>query len=169
MSGWVRMDEIANNTSPRLFSRKDSYNSNNGWEIEMAKSDASFLIRGAARDNGSDKIGGGKFNPSLKNKWTHMALVFDGASCSVYSNGYELVSGTVTATSDNNLPLSIGCDSDGSEASVRGAFDECRLLDAVASAEWIAAEYATVASATCVTAGDVEEIGGKSGAVIFVR
>ena len=169
MSGWVRMDEIANNTSPRLFSRKDSYNSNNGWEIEMAKSDASFLIRGAARDNGSDKIGGGKFNPSLKNKWTHMALVFDGASCSVYSNGYELVSGTVTATSDNNLPLSIGCDSDGSEASVRGAFDECRLLDAVASAEWIAAEYATVASATFVTAGDVEEIGGKSGAVIFVR
>ncbi|MBQ6136270.1 MAG: DUF2341 domain-containing protein [Kiritimatiellae bacterium] len=170
MSGWVRMYEIANNTSPRLFSRKDSYNSNNGWEIEMAKSDASFLIRGAARDNGSDKIGGGKFNPSLKNKWTHVALVFDGASCSVYSNGYELVSGTVTATSDNNLPLSIGCDSDGSEANMRGAFDECRLLDAVASADWIAAEYATVASDTFVTTGDVEEAGGETpGMMILVR
>lgn len=169
MSGWARMDEIANNTSPRLFSRKDSYNSNNGWEIEMAKSDASFLIRGAARDNGSDKIGGGKFNPSLKNKWTHVALVFDGASCSVYSNGYELVSGTVTATSDNNLPLSIGCDSDGSEANVRGAFDECRLLDAVASADWIAAEYATVASDTFVAAGDIEDVGAEPGMAIFVR
>lgn len=171
MSGWVRMDEIANNTSPRLFSRKDSYNSNNGWEIEMAKSDASFLIRGAARDNGSDKIGGGKFNPSLKNKWTHVALVFDGASCSVYSNGYELVSGTVTAISDNNLPLSIGCDSDGSEANMRGAFDECRLLDAVATADWIAAEYATVTSDAFVVAGAVENVSPQSsdGLIVIVN
>ena len=45
----------------------------------------------------------------------------------------------------------------------------CRAQDAVASADWIAAEYATVASSTFLTAGDVEEIGGKSGAVIFVR
>jgi len=168
MSGWVRMDEIANNTSPRLFSRKDSYNSNNGWEIEMAKSDASFLVRGAARDNGTDKIGGGKFTPSLKNKWTHVALVFDGASCSVYTNGYELVSGAVTATSDNNLPLSIGCDSDGSEANLRGSFDECRLRDDVASADWIAAEFATVASDTFVVAGAVESAQRSDGMMIFV-
>ncbi len=168
MSGCVRMDEIANNTSPRLFSRKDSYNSSNGWEIEMAKSDASFLVRGAARDNGSDKIRGGKFEPSLKNKWTHVALVFDGSSCSVYTNGYELVSGAVTATSDNNLPLSIGCDSDGSEANLRGSFDECRLLDDVASADWIAAEFATVASDTFVVAGAVESAQRSDGMMIFV-
>ncbi len=169
MSGWVRMTAIANNTSPRIFSRKDAYNSNNGWEIEMAKSDASFLVRGAARDNGSDKVGGGKFDPSLKNRWTHVALVYDGSTLTVYDNGVKLVSGAVTATADNGLSLSIGSDSDGSEAHIQGAFDECRLLDAVASADWIAAEYATVASGTFVTAGDVEEIGGKAGVVIFMR
>ena len=85
-------------------------------------------------------------------------------------NGGEVVgNGTVTEATDNQLPLSIGCNSNGNNGHIQGAFDECRLLDAVASADWIAAEYATVASATFVTAGDVEEIGSKPGVVIFVR
>lgn len=168
MSGWVRLDEAVSGQSPRLFSRKDSYSAKNGWEIEMQKaSDAAFAVRGADKDGDGGK---GKFNPSLKGRWTHVAFVFDGQLLKVYQNGTELVgNGSITQASDNNLPLSIGSDSDGSEANVRGAFDECRLLDAVASADWIAAEYATVASDTFVKAGDVEEIGGKSGAVIFVR
>ena len=153
MSGWVRLTEnVANN--PRLFSRKDSYSSNNGWEIEMATaSPASFNVRGAARDKDTCK---GAFSPNLQNRWTHVALVYDGTTCTVYSNGYALVSGTVTPATDNGLPLSIGCDSDGTEANVRGAFDECRLLDAAASADWIAAEYATVADAAFVVAGPAE-------------
>ena len=150
MSGWVRLTEnVANN--PRLFSRKDSYSSNNGWEIEMATaSPASFNVRGAARDKDQCK---GAFSPNLQNRWTHVALVYDGSTCTVFSNGCALVSGTVTPATDNGLPLSIGCDSDGSEANVRGAFDECRLLDAAASADWIAAEYATVADGSFVAAG----------------
>ena len=149
MSGWVRLTEnVANN--PRLFSRKETYNSDNGWEIEMATaSPASFQARGAARDKDQCK---GSFSPNLQNRWTHVALVYDGSTCTVYSNGYELVSGTITPATDNNLPLSIGCDSDGSEANIRGAFDECRLLDAAASADWIAAEYATVADASFLSA-----------------
>ena len=152
MSGWVRLTEnVANN--PRLFSRKDTYNSNNGWEIEMATaSPAGFQARGAARDQNTCA---GSFSPNLQIRWTHVAFVYDGSICTVYSNGYELVSGTVTPATDNNLPLSIGCDSDGSEQNIRGAFDECRLLDAVASADWIAAEYATVADPSFLTAGPV--------------
>ena len=44
-----------------------------------------------------------------------------------------------------------------------------RAQDAVASADWIAAEYATVASDTFVTAGDIEDVGAKLGMAIFVR
>ncbi|MCR5750786.1 MAG: DUF2341 domain-containing protein [Kiritimatiellae bacterium] len=138
VSGWVRLTEnVANN--PRLFSRKDSYSSNNGWEVEMATaSPAGFNVRGAARDKDQCK---GQFSPNLQNRWTHVAFVYDGTTCSVYSNGCLLVSGSVTAATDNGLPLAIGCDSDGSEANIRGAFDECRLLDAVASADWVLAEF----------------------------
>ena len=167
MSGWVRLTEnVANN--PRLFSRKDSYSSNNGWEIEMATaSPASFNVRGAARDSGTCK---GAFSPNLQNRWTHVALVYDGSTCTVYSNGFALVSGTVTPATDNGLPLSIGCDSDGSEANMRGAFDECRLLDAAASADWIAAEYATVADASFVAAGSATGVGPDGGSRLdFLR
>ena len=162
MSGWVRLTEnVANN--PRLFSRKEGYKETNGWEIEMATaSAANFNVRGAAQDK---SMCGGSFSPDLRDRWTHVALVYDGSTCTVYSNGYALVSGTVTPATDNGLPLSIGCDSDGSEANVRGAFDECRLRDAVASADWIAAEYETVASDTFVTASEVVSAAPVLGAV----
>lgn len=170
MSGWVRMTEAVGGESPRLFSRKAAYNSNNGWEIEMVKaSDNRFSVRGAARDNNSNPCQG-NFSPSLKGRWTHVALVYDASTCTVFSNGYQIATGTVTPATDNGLPLSFGSDSDGSEASIRGAYDECRLLDAVASADWIAAEYATVASDTFVVAGSVADVGGgKPGVVIVVR
>lgn len=152
VSGWVRLTENVAN-SPRLFSRKEGYKDANGWEIEMATaSPANFNVRGANQDKNAL---GGSFNPSLRDRWTHVAFVYDESSCAVYSNGYALVSGTITAATDNGLPLSIGCDSDGSEPYIRGAFDECRLLDAVASADWIAAEYETVERDSFVTASEV--------------
>ena len=166
MSGWVRLTEnVANN--PRLFSRKDSYSSNNGWEIEMATaSSANFNVRGAARDKDLCK---GSFSPNLQNRWTHVAFVYDGSTCSVYSNGFQLVSGSITSATDNGLPLSIGCDSDGTEANIRGAFDECRLMDAVASADWIAAEYATVADDSFVAAGAVLDLAPSLGSVTVAQ
>ena len=145
MSGWVRLTEnVANN--PRLFSRKDSYSSNNGWEIEMATaSPASFNVRGAARDSGTCK---GACSPNLQNRWTHVALVYDGTTCTVYSNGYALVSGTVTPATDNGR----------------------RLLDAAASADWIAAEYATATSDSFVAAGPATSIGPDGGTSLdFLR
>lgn len=162
MSGWVRATGLGN--APRLFSRKEGYKDTNGWEIEMTNF-STFKARGADKDSYT-----GTFDPTFQGKWLHVAFVFNGSDLVVYGNGEPVSSsGTITAATDNSKPLSIGCDSDGTENHIQGAFDECRLLDAVASADWIAAEYATVASATFVTAGDVEEIGGKSGAVIFVR
>ena len=127
---------------------------------------STFKARGADKDSYT-----GTFNPTFQANWMHVALVFNGSDLVVYGNGVPVTSsGTITAATDNNKPLSIGCDSDGSENHIQGAFDECRLLDAVASADWIAAEYATVASDTFVVAGAVEDVGGgKPGVVIVVR
>lgn len=165
MSGWVRATGLAN--YPRLFSRKQSYTAANGWELEMSNSFTSFKARGAS----NNPIATGNFSDEgFKNKWMHVAIVYNGKSLKVYQNGGEVVGdGTVTEATDNQLPLSIGCNSNGNDGHIQGAFDECRLLDAVASADWIAAEYATVASGTFVTAGDIEDVGAKPGMAIFVR
>lgn len=162
MSGWVRATGLG--SSPRLFSRKQGYKDTNGWEIEMSTF-TSLKARGANKD--SYVVSG---IPTFQTKWVHMAFVFNGGVLTSYANGAPLSStGSITAATDNNLPLSIGSDSDGSEAHIQGAFDECRLLDAVASADWIAAEYATVASAAFVTAGEVKTVGGRSGVVVLVH
>jgi hypothetical protein len=175
MSGWVYFTDIQSGKAERIFSRKGVYSDQNGWEIEMnAGSDNAFTARGSHKDNG--KSGGGatgctgNFKPSLKNKWTHVAVVYNGTQLTVCSNGYEIATGTISAVQDNDNNLSIGCNATGTEAGYfHGYFDECRLLDAVASADWIAAEYATVASDTFVTAGDIEDVGAKPGMAIFVR
>ncbi len=165
MSGWVRATGLAN--YPRLFSRKESYTAANGWELEMSNSFTSFKARGAS----NSPIATGNFSDDgFKNKWMHVAIVYNGKSLKVYQNGGEVVgNGTVTEATDNQLPLSIGCNSNGNDGHIQGAFDECRLLDAVASADWIAAEYATVASAAFVTAGEVKTVGGRSGVVVLVH
>ena len=165
MSGWVRATGLAN--YPRLFSRKESHTAANGWEIEMSNSFTSFKARGAS----NNPVATGNFSDDgFKNKWMHVAIVYNGKSLKVYQNGGEVVgNGTVTEATDNQLPLSIGCNSNGNNGHIQGAFDECRLLDAVASEDWIAAEYATVASAAFVTAGEVKTVGGRSGVVVLVR
>ena len=161
MSGWVRMTDIQAGKVERLFSRKSAYADQNGWEIEISAGGyGNFAARGSHKDNG--KSGGGEagcsgtFAPTLQNRWTHVALVYDGSTLTVCSNGCELARGTISTVQDNDLNLSFGCNATGSEGGYfHGAFDECRLLDAVASADWIAAEYATVMDDSFVTASEV--------------
>ena len=152
MSGWVRFDSVSG--YPRLFSRKESYNAANGWEIEMQNN--SYTTFNARGINNNKTISGGTL-PTLQNSWVHVALVYDGATLTVYGNGGETVSSAaIEAATDNAKPLSFGCDSDGSESYVIGQFDECRLLKGAASADWVKAEYDTVKSASFLTYGGVQ-------------
>ena len=165
MSGWVKM--TACTAYPRMFSRKANYTDANGWEIEMSNgSMANFAARGINNSPGYS----GTFNPALNTAWSHVVLVYDGATLTVYQNGTEIKTGAITAATDNGLALSFGCDSDGSETYLQGAFDECRLLDAAASADWIAAEYATATSDSFVAAGPATSIGPDGGTSLdFLR
>ena len=164
MSGWVRATGLG--SSPRVFSRKAGYRDTNGWEVEMTNF-STFKARGADKDSYA-----GTFDPTFQNNWLHVAFVFDGDDLAAYGNGVRLASsGLITAATDNDLPLSIGCDSDGDSNHIQGAFDECRLLDAVASADWVAAEYATVTSDAFVVASAVENVSPQSsdGLIVIVN
>ena len=164
ISGWVRLTGLG--SSPRIFSRKVGYKDSDGWEIELSAF-GQFKARGAGQDK--DKCTG-SITPDTHNNWVHLAFVYDGATLAAYTNGnYSVRSDSITAATDNDKSFSIGSISGGGSNCADGSFDECRLLDAVASADWIAAEYATVASDTFVTAGDIENVGSKPGVVIFVR
>ena len=153
MSGWVRLTGCT--AYPRLFSRKKGYTDANGWEIEMTS--GSFQKFGA-RGSSNPSYAGEFKSPGMKETWMHVALVYDGATLTVYGNGEMVKTGAINAATDNNLPLSIGCDSDGNETIAQGAFDECRLMDGVASADWVKAEYDTVKGEAFLTYGEAESM-----------
>ena len=135
VSGWFKATTI--NGYPRLWSRKTAYNSSNGWEIENANGVATkFSARGASSTAVT------LTTPTYQNAWLHIALVYDGTTLTTYANGAQCGNGTITAATDNGLPLSFGNNSNGSERSFPGLYDEIRLLDATPSAAWFAAEYA---------------------------
>ena len=137
----------------RLVSRKKSYGDGNGWEVEMANSNTKLSARGA-----SDTSISGSFSDIVSSGWMRFAFVYSGTSLTAYLNGAQIGTGTIKAATDNGYPLSIGCDSDGSESYFVGHVDEARLRKGAVSAEEVALEHATMADAAFFDAGAVEDV-----------
>lgn len=135
VSGWFNADSV---TYARLFSRGTSDVA--GFEAECG-SDGSIYVRGSTAESHfvyTDAT-------SLVGNWTHVTVVYDDTAVSIYVNGILARSGTTDAVVDNGNPFYIGCSGvAGNKWSLKGKIDEFRLLDAVPSADWIAADYATV-------------------------
>ena len=134
ISGWFNADSI---TYARLFSR---------GTYDVAGFEAECGGDGAVYARGSTAAGNFVHTDStpLVGHWTHVAVVHDGTDINIYVNGDLKKSGTTDAVVDNGNPLCIGCSGvAGNKWSFKGKIDEVRLIDAVPSAAWIAAEYAT--------------------------
>ena len=141
ISGWVRC--VAGYKCFRLFSRKDNWNGP-GWEVESESySMTTFTARGNAN---SRKVTFSLPSPGLYQTWMHLAFVYDNEDLYVYTNGAWSAEGKIDPATDNKLAFSIGCNSNGNEPCVQGAFDECRLMGGAASAYWVKAEYDTAAN-----------------------
>ena len=140
ISGWFKANGVS--AYPRLISRKESYNSNNGFEWELSNgSKTQAGVRGA-----SDKGCSVTFDDITQN-WVHMTFVFKGTNVTGYVNGANPVSGAIAAVSDTDKPLSFGNNSNGSEGSFNGMYDEIRLRKGALNATRVAAEYATMTDA----------------------
>lgn len=151
MSAWVKASNISGYA--RLFSRKAFFTDDDGWEIEFSNGSASVF---SARAAGAASIGGRL--PDVKADWRLVTLAFADGTLTVYGDDARVVSGAVSSASpDNGRPLSLGCDSDGNEAFVEGAFDEARLRRGASSAAWVAAEYANARSADFAIFSRVDE------------
>ncbi len=148
ISGWVK--RTGGGGYPRLFSRKTTY-TGNGWEMEMRSSMTAFSVRG----NGNTYNCQGTFPTSLQNTWSHVVVVYSNTAATVYQNGAPVQTGTIAAATENGQPLSIGCNANGSDTNIQGAFDECRLIDGASPSERIAAEYAAMADAAFLDGSSV--------------
>ena len=144
ISGWVRCE--AGSGYFRLFSRKNGYQGT-GWEVESKSGSMTTLT---ARGDASNKdVSFSLSGDGLRKTWVHLAVVYDKENLYFYANGEPIVpqgNDKINPATDNDLPFSIGCNSNGSEKFPQGAFDECRLMGGAASADWVKAEHDTVAN-----------------------
>jgi hypothetical protein len=159
VGGWFNLTDNSASDN-RFFSRKKTYTDNNGWEImhkggQANLKDRKINLRGPGKDktiqssSGIDIAGTG---------WQHFLFVYDGSSATIYHNGAVLASSgtTILAATDNGQALGIGSYREAAASCIVGDIDECRLLDAVPSTDWIAADYATQSDANFLTYGQAE-------------
>ena len=157
VSGWVSVGsgQTGNDNDARFFSRKENYQNGHGWEV-LWKTSKEIRVRGAASgDNikltNVDYAGQG---------WKHVFVVYDGKNSVFYENGVQKGTKTNgTAATDNGRPLAIGGYANDNGSQLLGSVDECRLLDAVPSADWVKAEYDSMNDPAFLTAGEAEAYG----------
>lgn len=134
----------------RLFSR---YTSSAGWGQETHCERANQVYAYGAPDSKPSV----EVDTKIVGNWMHLAFVYSGSSCKVYADGQLVNTLTIIPASDNGVPLSIGCTSDGGDWCLYGDYDEARLCAGELSAERIAADYATATDAAFLSYGTAEE------------
>ena len=80
-------------------------------------------------DKGTEKrVGDGTTSNLPAKKWTHMAATYDGSKMKIYYNGKVEVEGDATGTIDtNDVPVSIGRNSEGNREHYIGRVDEVAI------------------------------------------
>ena len=136
---------------------------------KAGKASGAYMVQMSSSSNKTPKLkpyGSGDktteqiYPTNMLDEWAYLTFVYDDTSCLVYENGEPVGTATINKTTDNNKPLVFG-NNPGivtvtGDAAWIGWIDEVRFAKGVQSAEWVAAEYAAMADADFVTAGEVE-------------
>lgn len=151
ISGWFK-HKNQDYYYDKLFGKRKA--TNNSGEPNGA-----FAIEIGAKDsaNSVSALGGGNttytkvnFNSTLRNTWSYLTFVYDGAELRIYQNGTYCNGFAINPATDNDAPLCFGNLTGGygngtGDCAWCGWIDEVRLADCVPTAEWVAAEYAAMA------------------------
>ena len=97
--------------------------------------------------------------------WFKLDVVYDNSNYSLYLNGALVKSDALKGNAINGNSTILGIGGAASEGGIRpftGDMDEVRLRRGTASADWVAADYATQTSASFLSAGTVEKVGAST-------
>ena len=117
-------------------------------KITLGSSDSSELALNSGTGNWSGW-------PSTD--WVHLTARYDNTAGAIFKDGQTAISGTIKTLITPQGVLYLGANGDGNQRFWVGGLDEIRIRAAASSDDWVAAEYATMATANYVSFGDVEE------------
>ena len=161
LSGWIRISDLSNKY-PIFVARRNGRWGDDGFISGVEAVATSIWMRGSDYATFSTV----KSFPSMLEEWVHFAFAFNGKTIRVFGNGAMVQNRSTATVKDNDLPLTIGCQPNGNDQHLVGAFDECRLKKGAASADWVKAEYDTVASDGFLSYGAAS---GNRGMMLIIR
>ena len=143
LAAWIK--PVAQSANPQDIVKKAVNGSVNGYELSLASTGSSwpnkpFVRFNQVASNDTYRVNATSLFPT-DGTWMHVAATYDGTTIRLYINGIE--EGSMAASIPiltNNLPLSIGAQSDGTAASrfFQGTLDQVRVYNRALSAEEIA-------------------------------
>ena len=139
ISGWAK--RTGSGDYPRIFVGNPNNGSRTYWEL-FGQSGTELRIRG-----GSTELSGCSVNIGTSAGWNYLTAVFNGKTGTLYNKGLLVKSGTIANSVQGDF-FTIGGVATVNNRSFVGVFDEVRMYDGVASANRVAADYATMNAPT---------------------
>ena len=150
VSLWLNSVVVSGTTWNYLLANHTGASGSQGWSVKgivTVKPQQQYWLYSDASNTGT-----GYFN--VTKEWVHMVCTCDGKEQSIYVDGVLIKQATVGANGRIvDAPLLIGIEQENdSKPAFGGAFDELRFVGGAAmSADWVKAEYDTVANELFIT------------------
>ena len=141
---WARANAMSG--SGRMISTKQFWNQNEGFELTIQSGSSGKVTIAAA---GSTQLQT-TINPRLDAQWRLVTARCIGSEIRLFMDGADTKSYTSATITAPNKNLTFLARADNREL-WRGGIDEVRIRPAASSADWIQAEYDSVASSTFLT------------------
>ncbi|MBQ6142620.1 MAG: hypothetical protein IJI54_15195 [Kiritimatiellae bacterium] len=163
ISGW--WSATALNTYPRFATSEGTSNywaivgyDNDGNSIDRWQKIQGIYSNGESGNGKSGSVTGVFAIDSFKNpNWVYLTVVWNGTTVTAYSNGSQkYTKSNMVAQTESDTGFMIGCAENAATKNPtwRGYYDEVRMYDGAASADRIAADYATMTTPTEFIQGD---------------
>lgn len=160
VSGWVKPANAVPGSAGRIFCWKN--NTQNGGFDTFQNTNGKFYMRGADKNKSwttAARI------PWTASSWSHLVARFNETTFAAFCNGAEMVADSSIQTSTVNIgngdnTKNLGFGNMGGSYEIKyplknAELDELRIYNGVASADWIKAEYQTVAGSSFATYGAI--------------
>ena len=160
LSAWVKLDTLGSGEADDscIFSQNDSTSPLVFWYNYTANTtgDKAYTFNVGPTSVLANRVNAGSGH--VTSTWQHLAGVMLGTSRAIYIDGTFRGSATGAATTTGALTTgTIGSWEKLSNLAFDGALDEIRVANVARSADWVAAENATVSSSSFAEYGEVSE------------
>ena len=160
VSGWVKPESQKPGSAGRIFCWKN--NTVNGGFDTFQNTNGKFYMRGADKNKSWTTAA---LIPWTASSWSHLVARFNETAFAAFCNGTEMAADSSSQTSTVNIDnggntQKLGFGNMGGSYEIKyplknAELDELRIYNGVASADWIKAEYQTVADSSFATYGAI--------------